>query len=126
MTLIQGSSRNERWPLIKAKWRSGTCGTLSQMLAGLRKNLPLLIPYLQIITCRMCWITYHDYQQGQSAWTYRWKGTSHDGYHLRKNKLIDYGNQEYVTILRFLHMLDDDIAKCLDYLITYWPSLNSF
>ena len=94
------------------------------MLADVRKSLPVLIPYLQIVTCRMCWITYHDYLQGESAWAYRWKGISRKGYHVRKNIHIDYGNLEYVTMMRFLYLFDDHVAKCLDYLTEYWPSLS--
>ena len=75
--------RDQRW--------FGTAHTLSLMLADVRKSLPVLIPYLQIVTCRMCWITYHDYLQGESAWAYRWKGISRKGYHVRKNIHIDYG-----------------------------------
>ena len=80
-----------------------TVHTLSQLLAKVRKSLPVLIPYLQILTCRMCWITYHDYYylNGKYAWDYRWKVISQEGYHVRKNRHIDYGNLEYVTMLRF-------------------------
>ncbi len=41
-----------------------------------------------------------------------------------KNRRINYGNLEYVTMMRFLYLLDDHVAKCLDYLIEYWPSLT--
>ena len=74
----------------------------------------------------MCWITYHDYYylNGKYAWDYRWKVISQEGYHVRKNRHIDYGNLEYVTMLRFLYLLDEHVARCLDYLIEYWPSLD--
>ena len=41
-----------------------------------------------------------------------------------KNIHIDYGNLEYVTMMRFLYLFDDHVAKCLDYLTEYWPSLH--
>ena len=111
-------------PLIREQWWFGTAHRLSLMLGEVRKNLPVLIPYLQIMTCRMCWITYHDYLHGQSSWTFRWKGISTNGYHVRRNRHIDYGNLEYVAMLRFLCLIDAEIAKFLDYLIEYWPSLS--
>ena len=45
-------------------------------------------------------------------------------YHVRKNRHIDYGNLEYETMLRFLYLIDEHVARCLDYLIEYWPSLD--
>ena len=74
----------------------------------------------------MCWITYHDYYylNGKYAWDYRWKVISQEGYHVRKNRHIDYGNLEYETMLRFLYLLDEHIRNCLNYLIDYWPSLD--
>ena len=72
----------------------------------------------------MCWITYHDYLQGESAWDYCWKGISRKGYRAKKNRHIDYGNLEYETILRFLYLLDEHVRNCLNYLIDYWPSLD--
>ena len=103
-----------------------TVHTLSQLLAKVRKSLPVLIPYLQILTCRMCWITYHDYYylNGKYSWDYRWKVISQKGYHVRKNRHIDYGNLEYETMLRFLYLLDEHVRNCLDFLIDYWPSLD--
>ena len=103
-----------------------TVHTLSQKLATIRRSLPVLIPYLQILTCRMCWITYHDYYylNGKYAWDYRWKVISQEGYHVRKNRHIDYGNLEYETMLRFLYLLDEHVRNCLNYLIDYWPSLD--
>ena len=109
-------TRDDRW--------FGSVGLLTVMLADVRKSLPVLIPYLQLVTCRMCWLSYDDNLRGESAWTYRWKPISCDGYHVKKNHIIDYGNMEYVTILRFLYLYDEYIAQCLDYLISRWPSLN--
>ena len=111
-------------PLIREQWWFGTAHRLSLMLGEVRKNLPVLIPYLQIMTCRMCWITYHDYLRGESSWAFRWKGISTKGYHVKRNRHIDYGNLEYVAMLRFLCLIDEDVAKFLDYLIEYWPSLS--
>ena len=74
----------------------------------------------------MCWITYHDYYylNGKYSWDYRWKVISQKGYHVRKNRHIDYGNLEYETMLRFLYLLDEHVRNCLNYLIDYWPSLD--
>ena len=74
--------------------RLGTVRLLTVMLADVRKSLPVLIPYLQLVTCRMCWLSYDDNLQGECAWTYRWKPISCDGYHVKKNHIIDYGNME--------------------------------
>ena len=110
-------TRDDRW--------FGTVGLLTVMLADVRKSLPVLIPYLQLVTCRMCWLSYNDHLQGESAWTYRWKAISCDGYHVKKNHIIDYGNMEHVTILRFLYLYEKYVAQCLDYLISRWPSLHT-
>ena len=74
----------------------------------------------------MCWITYHDYYYLNCtyAWDYHWKGISQEGYHVRENRHIDYGNLEYETMLRFLYLLDEQVRNCLDYLIDYWPFLD--
>ena len=96
------------------------------MLCEVRNHLPVLLPYLQIITCRLCWITYHDYSRGESSWNVRWKSVSRDGYHVRRNRHIDYGNLEYVAMLRFLCLIDEEIAKFVDYLTEYWPSFRVY
>ncbi len=48
----------------------------------------------------MCWITCHDYYylNGKYAWDYRWKVISQEGYNVRNNRHIDYGNLEYETM----------------------------
>ena len=109
-------TRDDRW--------FETIRILTKMLADVRKSLPLVMPYLQLVTCRMCWLSNNDHLQGESSWTFRWKALSHDGYHVRKNQIIDYGNMEYVTIVRFLYLYDEYMAQCFDYLISLWPSLD--
>ena len=49
-----------------------TVHTLSQLLDKARKSLPVVKSYLQILICRMCWITHHDhyYLNGQYAMDY--------------------------------------------------------
>ena len=47
-------------------------------------------------------------------------------YHVRRNKHIDYGNLEYVAMQRFLCLMDDEMAKFVDYLTEYWPSLSVY
>ena len=89
-------------PLIRNQGWFCTARTLSLLLEKVRNHLPILLPYLRIMTCRMSWITYHDYLRGESSWTFRWKDISTNGYHVRRNRLIDYGNLEYVAMLRCL------------------------
>ena len=113
-------------PLIRNQGWFCTARTLSLLLEKVRNHLPILLPYLRIMTCRMSWITYHDYLRGESSWTFRWKDISTNGYHIRRNRLIDYGNLEYVAMLRFLCLIDEEIAKFLDYLTEYWPSLSVY
>ncbi len=115
-----------RCPLIRNQGWFCTAHRLSLMLCEVRNHLPVLLPYLQIMTCRLCWITYHDYSRGESSWNFRWKSVSRDGYHVRRNRHIDYGNLEYVAMLRFLCLIDEEIAKFVDYLTEYWPSLSVY
>ena len=113
-------------PLIRNQGWFCTAHRLSLMLSEVRNHLPVLLPYLQIMTCRLCWITYHDYSRGESSWNVRWKSVSRDGYHVRRNRHIDYGNLEYVAMLRFLCLIDEEIAKFVDYLTEYWPSFRVY
>ena len=43
----------------------------------------------------------------------RWKGISANCYHVKRNRHLDYGNLEYVAILCYLCLIDDEIAKFL-------------
>ena len=113
-------------PLIRNREWFWTAHKLSLMLSEVRNHLPVLLPYLQIMSGRMCWITYHDYLRGESSWTFRWTCVSTNGYHVRRNKHIDYGNLEYVAMLRFLCLMDEEMAKLVDYLTEYWPSLSVY
>ena len=101
-----------------------TLGMLRSSLRQLRLNLPRLLPYLQIILQRVCAITRDDFFQGHTAWKYRWKELSQNGYDVHKNCWVDYGNAEYASLFGFLYLHDDFLKKCLDFIITYWPSLG--
>ena len=53
-------------PLIRYQGLFGTAHRYSLMLSEVRNHLPVLLPYLLLMTGRMCWITYHDYSCGES------------------------------------------------------------
>ena len=57
----------------KEMWSQGmflTAHRLSLMLGAVRNHLPVFLPYLQMMMCRMCWITCHEYLRGKSSWTF--------------------------------------------------------
>ena len=59
-------------------------------------------------------------------WDHRWKAVSMEGYDVVRNKIIDYGNREYTTILAAFMVRDTKIAECVTWLSGHWPSLHPF
>ena len=51
---------------------------------------------------------------------------SHEGADVYKGRVIDYGNREYTVLVGFLHKHDKFLAQCLEWLISWWPSLDPF
>ena len=62
------------------------------------------------------------------TWSGRWKPISEKGHDLCKNIVIDYGNEEYTTILQFLWFHSPKCNLAISNLCTepdsFWPSLH--
>ena len=102
-----------------------TAHTLSLMLGNVQNQLLVLLPYLQIMTCRMCRITYHDYSHSKSFWPFRWRVFQQMAI-TSEEKTHRLCNLEYVAMLRFLCLIDKEIINFLDYHTECWPSLSVF
>ena len=72
----------------------------------------------------MTYDKYHD--DFVTSWQSRWKAVSHEGADVYKGRVIDYGNREYTVLVGFLHKHDKFLARCLEWLISWWPSLDPF
>ena len=72
----------------------------------------------------MTYDKYHD--DFVTSWQSRWKAVSHEGADVYKGRVIDYGNREYTVLVGFLHKHDKFLAQCLEWLISWWPSLDPF
>ena len=102
-----------------------TRGRLRVEIQMARKQLPTLVSAVRSILHQMCNHSYNDYMsRGDCTWDYRWKPVSHQGSDWRRHREIDYGNVEYASILQFFYLQDRYCACCIDYLVTYWPSID--
>ena len=85
-----------------------------------------LVESIVVILEHMVLCTVSDAQQlqHQPSWDYRWKSVSHAGYDMYQKRWVDYNNWTYRTLLIGLCNADDNIAKLVYVLATYWPSLD--
>ena len=68
--------------------------------------------------------TTHKYF-GQS-WDDIYKDSTFKGYDLRKNEVIDYGNEEYSALLGAFMITDPDIDYLVGRIAEFWNSLDKF
>ena len=102
-----------------------TRGKLRIEIQVAREQLPTVVGVVRWILHQMCVLTYNDYMsRGDCAWDYRWKPVSHQGSDWVRHREIDYGNVVYASILQFLYLQDRFCASYIDYLVTYWPSID--
>ena len=100
-------------------------GRLRVEIQMARKQLPTIVSAVRSILHQMCNHSYNDYMsRGDCTWDYRWKPVSHQGSDWRRHREIDYGNVEYASILQFFYLQDRYCACYIDYLVTYWPSID--
>ena len=104
-----------------------TRGRLRRMVNDSRHQLQSVVETFQVILQQMCCITYDDYQTSAQTpgWDYRWKPTSRLGCDVRRrDRIVDYGNMEYATILQLLYLQDSCCRERIDFISEYWHSIH--
>ena len=97
-------------------------GLTKVLVTEFQEKLANLLPVIERILERMCWLQYD--RHFDHTWAAHWKGVSLEGYDVIRGRMIDYGNKEYCALYKMLCRMSPRCEALMAWLATYFPSLR--